>query len=185
MRPAHLATFILAIQISCAAAGGSPADAPAPADRYIPVYHVETEEERDARIAWWREARFGMFIHWGLYAIPAGEWEGKAIPGIGEWIMYRAQIPVADYEPLKDQFNPVRFDADQWVRLAKAAGMKYIVITSKHHDGFCLFDSAYTDYDVMSTPFARDILKELSEACERGGLRMCWYHSIMDWHHPD
>ena len=138
---------------------------------------------REERMRWWREARFGLFIHWGLYAIPAGEWKGET--NYGEWIMHSAVIPIEEYEKLKDQFNPVKFDADLWVRTAKRAGMKYIVITSKHHDGFCLFDSQYTDYDVMSTPFGRDILKELADACARHGLRIGWYHSIMDWHHPD
>ena len=141
---------------------------------------------RDERMQWWREARFGMFIHWGLYAVPAGEWKGQRIKGIGEWIMERADIPVAEYEPLAKQFNPVRFDADQWVRIVKSAGMKYIVITSKHHDGFCLWDSKVTDYDIIdASPFGRDILKELAEACKKHGIRLCFYHSIMDWHHPD
>jgi len=149
-------------------------------------FFEETKEQRDRRLAWWREARFGMFIHWGLYAIPAGEWKGKQIEGIGEWIMNTAQIPVAEYEPLAQQFNPVRFDAKEWVGIAKSAGMKYIVITSKHHDGFCLFDSKYTDYDVLdATPFKRDILKELADECRKQDIKMCWYHSIMDWHHPD
>jgi alpha-L-fucosidase len=138
---------------------------------------------RDERMKWWREARFGLFIHWGLYAIPAGEWGGETHHG--EWIMHTAEIPLARYEKLRDRFNPVKFDADAWVRTAKSAGMKYIVITSKHHDGFCLFDSRYTDYDIMSTPFKRDILKELADACRRHGLQIGWYHSIMDWHHPD
>jgi len=132
---------------------------------------------------WFIHDRFGMFIHWGLYSIPAGV-AGERTDH-GEWIMTTAQIPVERYETYRDQFNPVQFDAHEWVRMAKDAGMKYITITSKHHDGFCLFDSAYTDYDVMSTPFHRDILKELSEACAAEGIRMCWYHSIMDWHHPD
>jgi len=141
---------------------------------------------KDERMRWWREARFGMFIHWGLYAVPAGEYKGKRIPGIGEWIMQRARIPVAEYEKFAARFNPAKFDADQWVRIAKNAGMKYIVITSKHHDGFCLWNSKVTDYDVMdATPFKRDILKELSEACKRHGIRLCFYYSIMDWHHPD
>jgi len=141
---------------------------------------------QDERMQWWREARFGMFIHWGLYAVPAGEWKGERIKGIGEWIMERADIPVAEYEPLAGQFNPVKFNADQWARIAKNAGMKYIVITSKHHDGFCLWDSKVTDYDIIdATPFGRDILKELSKACKKHGIRLCFYHSIMDWHHPD
>ncbi|MCP4607403.1 MAG: alpha-L-fucosidase [Planctomycetes bacterium] len=141
---------------------------------------------KDERMEWWRDARFGMFVHWGLYAVPAGQWEGKKIPGIGEWIMERADIPVSEYEPLAQQFNPVKFNADEFVGIAKNAGMKYIVITSKHHDGFCLWDSEVTDYDIIdATPFKRDILKELSKACKKQGIKLCFYHSIMDWHHPD
>jgi alpha-L-fucosidase len=143
----------------------------------------ETEADRDARMAWWREARFGMFIHWGLYAIPAGEWGDET--RYGEWIMNNAQIPVETYEQFVPQFNPVDFDADEWVLAAKDAGLRYIVITTKHHDGFCLFDSKHTDYDIMSTPFRRDIMSELAGACRRHGMRLGWYHSIMDWHHPD
>ncbi len=144
---------------------------------------VETKEQFDARMKSWAEARFGLFIHWGLYAIPAGEWGGQT--DYGEWIRTSAQIPVTEYDKLVGRFNPVKFNADEWVRLAKDAGMKYITITSKHHDGFCLFDSKYTDFDVMSTPFKRDIMKELSAACHKQGIKMCWYHSIMDWHYPD
>ncbi|MCJ7582717.1 MAG: alpha-L-fucosidase [Candidatus Aminicenantes bacterium] len=145
---------------------------------------TETREQFDARMAWWREARFGLFLHWGLYAIPAGEWEGET--NHAEWILTTAQIPVDQYETFAPHFNPVKFDAAEWVRMAKDAGMKYIVITSKHHDGFSLFDSKVSDYDVMdSTPFKRDILKELADECRKEGLKMCWYHSIMDWHHPD
>ncbi len=145
-----------------------------------------SELTKDERMEWWRDARFGMFIHWGLYAIPAGEWKGERIGGIGEWIMERADIPVEEYEKLAKQFNPVKFDADQWVRIARDAGMKYIVITSKHHDGFCLWDCEVTDYDIIdATPFDRDILGELSEACKKHGVRLCFYYSIMDWHHPD
>ncbi|MEA2734179.1 MAG: alpha-L-fucosidase [Humisphaera sp.] len=145
----------------------------------------ETNEQRDARMKWWRDARFGMFIHWGLYAIPAGEWKGQEVKGVGEWIMDHGKIPAPEYETLVPQFNPEKFDAKRWARIAKDAGMKYVVITSKHHDGFALFDSKAGDYDVMATPFKRDILKELSEAVRAEGLTMCWYHSIMDWHHPD
>ena len=144
---------------------------------------AETPDEHNARMQWWREARFGLFIHWGLYAVPAGEWDGKT--EYGEWIRTSARIPLSTYDRFVGQFNPTSFDASAWVRMAKDAGMKYIVITSKHHDGFCLFDSKETDFDVMSTPFRRDIMKELSEACRKEGLTMCWYHSIMDWHHPD
>ncbi len=141
---------------------------------------------KDERMQWWRQARFGMFIHWGLYAVPAGEWKGKQISGIGEWIMERADIPVSEYEQLAKKFNPIKFDADEWVSIARNAGMKYIVITSKHHDGFCLWDSKVSDYDIVdATPFKRDVLGELSRACKKQGIKLCFYHSIMDWHHPD
>src|ERR1700719_2442893 len=111
------------------------------ADREAGASVAETTAERDKRMRWWREARFGMFIHWGLYAVPAGEYKGKRIEGIGEWIMASADIPREDYEKFAAHFNPVKFDASAWVRTAQDAGMKYIVITSKHHDGFCLFDT--------------------------------------------
>ena len=141
---------------------------------------------KDDRMEWWREARFGMFVHWGLYSVPAGTYKGERIKGIGEWIMQRAKIPVSEYEKFATDFDPIGFNADEWVRLAKNAGMKYIVITSKHHDGFCLWDSQVTDWDIMdAAPFKRDILKELSQACRKQGVRLCFYHSIMDWHHPD
>jgi alpha-L-fucosidase len=143
----------------------------------------ETKAQHDIRMQWWREARFGLFIHWGLYAIPAGEWNGKT--EYGEWIRTSAQIPLEEYDKFVAPFNPVKFNAEEWVQMAKDAGMKYIVITSKHHDGFGLFDSKQTDFDVMSAPFKRDVLKELSDACRKAGVKMCWYHSIMDWHHPD
>ncbi|MEI7725685.1 MAG: alpha-L-fucosidase [Bacteroidota bacterium] len=135
------------------------------------------------RMAWWRDARFGMFIHWGLYAVPAGEWNGKT--GYGEWIRSSAEIPLEVYDQFRPKFNPVQFDADAWVKMAKEAGMKYIVITSKHHDGFCMFDTRQTDFNIMSTPFKRDPMKELAAACKKYGLKFCFYHSIMDWHHPD
>ncbi len=143
----------------------------------------QTALPQDQRMDWWRDARFGMFIHWGLYAVPGGEWGTGT--DYGEWILTSAHIPVNEYEKFAPQFNPVKFDADAWVKMANDAGMKYIVITTKHHDGFALFDSKVSDYDVMATPFKRDIMKELAEACKRGGIKMCWYHSIMDWHHPD
>jgi len=146
----------------------------------------KAELSKDERMDWWRQARFGMFIHWGVYSVPAGEWKGQKIPGAGEWIMQQAKIPVSEYERLAKQFNPVKFDADEWVRIAKDTGMKYIVITSKHHDGFCMWDSKVTDYDIAeATPFKKDVLKELTRACKKQGIRLCFYHSIMDWHHPD
>ena len=142
---------------------------------------------QEDRMAWWREARFGMFIHWGLYAIPAGVWKGRCIPGIGEWIMYRARITVKEYEKLAERFNPVKFNAREWARIAKEAGMKYMVITAKHHDGFCMFDTKYTDYNIVkATPFKRDPLKELAEACREEGIKFGFYYSqTLDWHHPD
>jgi alpha-L-fucosidase len=153
-------------------------------DTKIQQIERETAQERDERLAWWREARFGLFIHWGLYAIPAGEWKGET--NHAEWILTTAQIPVAEYEKFAPRFNPVKFDPALWVETAKNAGMKYIVITSKHHDGFCLFDSQETEYDVMdATPFKRDIMRELADECHKKGIKICWYHSIMDWHHPD
>jgi len=135
---------------------------------------------------WWREARFGLFIHWGLYAQPAGEWKGEEVPGISEWIMARAKIPVKEYERLAETFNPVKYDADQWVSLAKQAGMKYIVITSKHHDGFAMFHSKASSYNIVdATPFDRDPLKELAAACEKHDIRLGFYYSqAQDWHEP-
>ena len=144
------------------------------------------EAQHDPRLNWWRAARFGLFIHWGLYAIPAGRWQGQQIPGIGEWIMHRARIPVAEYEKLALQFNPQHFNAAEWVALAKRAGQKYLVITAKHHDGFCLFKSAFTGYNAVdATPFGRDIVKELAEECARQGIKFGLYYSqTQDWHHP-
>jgi len=141
---------------------------------------------KEENLAWWKDARFGMFIHWGLYALPAGEWKGEQIPGISEWIMLRARIPVSEYEALAKSFDPVNYDADEWVRLAKEAGMKYIVITSKHHDGFAMFQSKSNLYNIVdATPFDRDPLKEIADACKKHGLKLGFYHSqAQDWNHP-
>ena len=145
----------------------------------------ETKAERDARMAWWREARFGMFIHWGLYAVPAGEYKGQRSKEIGEWIMSWANIPRADYEHFAEQFNPVKFDAATWVATAKNAGMKYIVITSKHHDGFAIYDSKVSDYDIVDrTPYKKDPVAALAAETKKAGLKFAFYYSIMDWHHP-
>ena len=145
----------------------------------------ETTEQRDERMAWWREARFGMFIHWGVYAVPAGVYKGEDIKGIGEWILDKADIPVVEYRGYASEFNPVKYDPDAWVRLAKEAGMKYIVITSKHHDGFALYDSNVTDWDVVdATPYGKDLLKPLAEACGRHDIKLGFYYSqAQDWCH--
>ena len=143
----------------------------------------ETPQQRVERLRWFTEGRFGMFIHWGVYSVPAGEWGDKK--GCGEWLMENAKIPVSQYEQFARQFNPVRFDAREWVRIAKGAGMKYLVITSKHHDGFSMYRSDLTDWSLKATPFQRDPLKELADACQEADLKLGFYYSIMDWHHPD
>jgi alpha-L-fucosidase len=146
----------------------------------------ETPAQFAERTRWWREAKFGMFIHWGVYSVPADVTTRDGHLGGAEWYFSNKQLQVRDYERFAAQFNPVGFDAKRWVRTAKDAGMKYIVITSKHHDGFCMFDSQLTDYNITrATPFKRDPLKELAQECRRQGLRLGFYYSIMDWHHPD
>jgi len=150
------------------------------------IQDTETKAQRDARMAWWHEAKFGMFIHWGLYAVPAGVWQGKPVKDGGEWIMNLAKIPVADYKALAPQFDPTKFDADAWVSLAKAAGMKYIVITAKHHDGFAMFKSEANSFNIVdATPFKRDPLKELAVACQKQGIKLGFYYSQdQDWTAP-
>jgi len=145
----------------------------------------ETKAHRDARMKWWREARFGMFIHWGLYAVPEGTWNGARTPSIGEWIMHDLKIPVADYAALTHQFDPVQFNANKWVSIAKAAGMKYIVMTAKHHEGFAMFHSLTDPFNIYdATPFKRDPIMEMSEACKKQGLKFGVYYSqAQDWHH--
>ncbi len=145
---------------------------------------VKTPEQRAARMKWWREAKFGMFIHWGLYAVPAGEWGGQR--NYGEWIMCNCKIPVKEYAKLAGQFNPVKFDAKVWVQLAKDAGMKYIVITAKHHDGFAMFRSQADPFNIYdATPFKRDPLKELAAECRKPGIKLGFYYSqSQDWHQP-
>ena len=146
-------------------------------------YTPETQAQKDARLKWWSDARFGMFIHWGLYSIPAGVWQDRT--DFGEWFLEQTHTPVSQYEKYASQFDPTNFDATAWVRAAKAAGVKYIVITSKHHDGFGMFRSDLTDWCIKSTPFKRDPLQELSAACKAEGIRFCCYYSIMDWHSAD
>ncbi len=135
------------------------------------------------RMAWWREARFGMFVHFGLYSMLGGEWGGRT--DYGEWIRSNAQIPITEYDRLIERFDPTRFDPDAMARMAAAAGMKYVVITTKHHDGFGLWPSAQTEWCIRNTPYRRDMMRAVADACRAHGVRPCWYHSIMDWHHPD
>jgi len=148
-----------------------------------------SEPERSIRTQLWRDAKFGMFIHWGLYSILGGEWKTGDISehSYSEWIMYQLKIPVQDYEKLAKEFNPVKFNAEEWVQIAKNAGMKYLVITTKHHDGFSMFDSKATEYDIIdATPYAKDPIKELADACHKQGIKLGFYYSVdRDWHHPD
>lgn len=135
-----------------------------------------TPSDSTCRMAWWEQGRFGMFIHWGIYAVPAQ----------GEWYMSNGHVPLSQYEAYAKRFDPTQFNADQWVKLAKEAGMKYLVITSKHHDGFCMFNTKATQYNVVdATPWHQDPLLALSKACHKYGVRFCVYYSIMDWHSPD
>ncbi|MFZ2657759.1 MAG: alpha-L-fucosidase [Victivallales bacterium] len=136
---------------------------------------------------WFRNDRFGMFIHWGLYSLPGGIWKGEEMDYVGEWIQSHFRIPRAEYETLASQFNPAGFDADEWVETAKAAGMRYIVFTAKHHDGFAMYHSKCSSFNVVdSTPFGRDILAELAAACGKHGLKLGVYYSQdLDWHDPD
>ena len=143
----------------------------------------ETSAQRDARMAWWRDARFGMFIHWGVYAVPAGFYQDKPVKGIGEWIMNKGKIPMAEYQKFAKDFNPVKYDADAWVRAAKDAGMKYIVITTKHHDGFTLFDTKANDWSITkASPYGKDLIQPLADACRKHGVKLGFYYSqAQDW----
>ncbi|MGX5819208.1 alpha-L-fucosidase [Chitinophaga lutea] len=150
-------------------------------------FHASAQTAQDKHMEWWREARFGMFIHWGVYAVPAGTYKGFPMNrGGGEWIMNRSKIPVAEYQSYAKQFNPVKYNAEQWVLMAKNAGMKYIVITAKHHDGFALFDSKASTWDIAdATPYKKDLLKPLAEACRKHGIKLGFYYSqAQDWNNP-
>jgi alpha-L-fucosidase len=153
--------------------------APAAAHPVPSIQDTETKAQRDVRMAWWRDARFGMFIHWGLYA-------QKFSGADAEWSMHNAKIPVATYKALADMFNPTKFNADAWVALAKNAGMKYMVFTTKHHDGFAMYDSKVDPFNIVdATPFKRDPLKELAAACNRQGMKLGFYYSQdQDWTAP-
>ena len=140
----------------------------------------------DPRAAWFREARYGMFIHWGIFAVTAGEWNGKTT-GFSEYVKWKLLVPAADYLKVAQQFNPQRFDAEAWAHLAQDAGMKYMVITSKHHDGFAMFRSKVSPFNVYdATPWKRDPMKELAAACAKRGIKFCFYYShAADWNEPD
>lgn len=148
---------------------------------------LSAQTSNDERMKWWREARFGMFIHWGVYAVPAGVYKGYPMArGGGEWIMNRSKIPMAEYQGYAKQFNPVKYNAEEWVKMAKDAGMKYIVITAKHHDGFALFNSKASQWDIIdATPYGKDLLKPLAEACKKHGIKLGFYYSqAQDWNNP-
>jgi alpha-L-fucosidase len=153
---------------------------------FIHSVFAQKELSRDERMKWWREARFGMFIHWGDYAELGGMYKGYEVGHGGEWIMNRAKIPVAEYQAFAKRFNPVKYDADAWVKLAKEAGMKYIVITAKHHDGFAMFKSNASKWNIAdATPYGKDVLKPLAAACKKYGIKLGFYYSqAQDWNNP-
>jgi alpha-L-fucosidase len=135
----------------------------------------ETEAQKTERMKWWTDSRFGMFIHFGLYALPARH----------EWVKNAERLTNEQYQKYFDMFNPDMYDPHEWAKMAKAAGMKYVVLTAKHHEGFCLFDSKYTDYKATNTPYGKDLIKEYVEAFRAEGLKVGFYYSLIDWHHPD
>lgn len=139
-----------------------------------------------ARLEWFTRARLGLFIHWGLYSVAGGQWAGRDVPGYGEWIMSEGQIPVSEYERLAAQFNPKAMDVRTWVAAAKQAGATYIVFTAKHHDGFCLWGTHVTPFNVVdATPLRKDVLREVAAACRQEGLKFGIYYSIADWRHRE
>ncbi len=151
----------------------------------IKDYTHITKEDKDARMKWWRDDKFGIFIHFGLYAVPAGEYKGRIPHPCAEWIMNFAQIPALEYRKYAKQLTLSKFDADQWAKAIADSGAKYVVITTKHHDGFCMFDSTLTPYNIkQATPYGKDFLKQLSDACKKHGLKFCTYYSVLEWDNP-
>lgn len=144
-----------------------------------------TGKRTDEAMNKWRGNRFGQFIHWGLYAIPGGVWKGKTYNYAAEFLKSSAKIPTSTWDSLMYQFNPVKFNAKQWAKMAKQMGAKYMTITTKHHEGFCLWPSRYTDFNIGNTPYKKDILKELVDAYNAEGIDVNFYYSVLDWHHPD
>ncbi len=143
------------------------------------------ERRTDAAMVKFRSNRFGQFIHWGLYAVPAGEWEGKIYPGAAEWLKSWAKIETASWDSLRFEFNPQKYDPKRWAKMASDLGVKYATITTKHHEGFCLWPSQYTDFDIESTPYKKDLLRPFVDAYTKAGIDVYFYYSILDWHHPD
>jgi alpha-L-fucosidase len=182
------AAAIVSLSASRLFAADAPAKSASTATTNEPITEMWQKDfapTHDARMKWWREARFGMFIHWGVYSVPAGTYKGEQSKHIGEWIMRDFNIPVAEYAEYAKQFNPIKFNADTIVATAKNAGMKYIVITAKHHDGFAMFHSHVDGYNIYdATPFKRDPLAELAAAAKRQGIKLGFYYSeAQDWHH--
>lgn len=165
----RIASAAIAALLICTAGARAASDVP------IRRLFCETSAQKARRLSWWTHDRFGMFIHFGLYAIPAR----------GEWCKMTENIPDEKYDEYFRLFNPTLFDARDWAKRAKSAGMKYAVLTTKHHDGFCLFDSKFTDYKITNTPFGRDVVREFVDAFRAEGLRVGFYYSLLDWHHPD
>jgi alpha-L-fucosidase len=165
-----LAALMLGVLLAAAV---SPARAAAP----------EGDEAGADRMAWWREARFGMFIHWGATTVLDSFWKGET--GDGTWILHKAHVPVSEYKAAVASFNPVKYDPDAWARTAKEAGCGYVVLVARHHDGFCNWDSKVSEFDIANTPWKKDIIKPLAEACRKQGLKFGLYYSILDWTHPD
>lgn len=149
-------------------------------------WRSETKEQHDQRMAWWREARFGMFIHWGIYSVHGDVWNGKRYKSNSVWLPRTLNISVEDYAKLADKFNPVKFDAEAWVSLADEAGMKYLIYNTKQHDGFAMFGTKVSPFNIVNaTPFDRDPLKEVAAACQRHGIKLGYHYSqAQDWHHP-
>ena len=178
----------LAVAAMCAAVTAGAADTNAAkfamgdATKVVDTNYVR---RTDAAMQKWRDNRFGQFIHWGIYSVTGGEWKGQSIDYAAEWIKVSGHISNSDYAMLAAQFNPTNFDAKAWARRAKQSGAKYVVITTKHHDGFCMWDSKYTDYDMGSTPYGKGVLKDLADAVRAEGMDMGFYYSIIDWNHPD
>ena len=175
MRKLHFSVFtaVMLVAAVCSAAQEAKTEA-----------KTETNPDRDARMAWFRDAKFGMFIHWGIYSVPAGEWKGRT--SYAEWFQLQTKMPCEQYENYAADFKPVKYDDLQWAKTAKDAGMQYLVITSKHHDGFSMFDTKFSDFNIVrSTPYRRDPMKDLSAACREQGIKFCFYYSIADWHNPD